>query len=232
MLKVVFAVIGLLVISRPGHAASFDCSAARTPDERTVCANPALSELDSFAGLAYGQASMAAGLADVKPVALDFLADRRACGTDEACIMASYMAVLNTYKDRGAKVSAPAWLNAMKISGGGAPISQSLPRRVGQCAQTVVASVVPRLDPGHRPTSEDFDSGTAIVFANRGYQVSYEREETLLQSGPGDGAVICLIAIPRHCPPGDARGRVYATTNLRTGQSWSLPDSEHSCGGA
>jgi hypothetical protein len=41
-----------------------------------------------------------------------------------------------------------------------------------------------------------------------------------------------LVSIPRHCPKGDNRGRVYRTTNLRTHKSWKLPDSEHMCGGA
>ena len=31
---------------------------------------------------------------------------------------------------------------------------------------------------------------------------------------------------------GDARGRIYTTTNLRTLESWTMPDSEHQCGGA
>ncbi len=232
MFRVVFVLAALLAFARPGHAASFDCAAASTPDERAVCANASLSELDSFTGIAYGQASMAAGASEIKPIALDFLAQRRACGPNASCIMASYVAALGTYQDRGAKVGAPAWANAMAIAGGSAPASPALPRAVGQCVQTGVTAVTPRLDPGHRPTSADFDGGTAINFANRGYQVSYSREPALLQSRPGDQVIVCLIQIPRHCPPGDARGRVYASSNLRTGQSWTLPDSEHSCGGA
>ena len=31
---------------------------------------------------------------------------------------------------------------------------------------------------------------------------------------------------------GDNRGKIYTTTNLRTLDSWTLTDSEHSCGGA
>ena len=51
-------------------------------------------------------------------------------------------------------------------------------------------------------------------------------------SRPGDVVRVCLVSIPRPCPPGDKRGRVYKTTNLRTHGEWTLPDSEHSCGGA
>jgi hypothetical protein len=75
-------------------------------------------------------------------------------------------------------------------------------------------------------------SGSAIVFANGGYQVSYEQEAAVDRSRPGDPVRICLVSIPKDCPPGDDRGRVYKTTNLRTHGSWTLPDAEHMCGGA
>ena len=52
------------------------------------------------------------------------------------------------------------------------------------------------------------------------------------QSKKGDPVRMCLVSIPHPCPKGDDRGRVYKTTNLRTHKSWSLPDSEHMCGGA
>ncbi len=52
------------------------------------------------------------------------------------------------------------------------------------------------------------------------------------RSRPGDPVRICLVSIPKHCPPGDNRGRTYKTTNLRTHRAWTLPDSEHMCGGA
>jgi len=43
---------------------------------------------------------------------------------------------------------------------------------------------------------------------------------------------LCLVSIPAGCPRGDVRGRIYRATNLRTGETWQAPDSEHSCGGA
>jgi hypothetical protein len=52
------------------------------------------------------------------------------------------------------------------------------------------------------------------------------------QSKAGDAARMCLVSTPRNCPKGGQRGRVYRTTNLRTRQSWQLPDSQHMCGGA
>ena len=81
-------------------------------------------------------------------------------------------------------------------------------------------------------SDSDYDFGTGVDFENGGYQVSYEREEALLRSKPGDPVVMCLVSIPHGCPPGDERGREFAVTNERTGETWTLPDSQHSCGGA
>ena len=75
-------------------------------------------------------------------------------------------------------------------------------------------------------------SGSEVQFTNGGRQVSYETVPQIDRSRAGDPARMCLVKIPGPCPPGDDRGRVFRTTNLRTGQSWLLPDSEHMCGGA
>ena len=104
-----------------------------------------------------------------------------------------------------------------------------LPRHVGQCAVTRIKDVETRLQDGDQPVP---DSGSAVQFVNGGYQVSYETVRAITHSRAGDPVRMCLIVIPRPCPPGDHRGRIYKTTNLRTHGSWTLPDSEHSCGGA
>ncbi len=103
--------------------------------------------------------------------------------------------------------------------------AQGLPKQVGQCVNTTVKSIGTRLEgtPG---------SGSAVDFQNGGYQVSYDTVPAVEQSRRGDPVRMCLVSIPKNCPKGDDRGRVYRTTNLRTNQSWQLPDSEHMCGGA
>ena len=110
-------------------------------------------------------------------------------------------------------------------------VAAGLPTKVGQCVDTTVKSVGNRLEDGatNKPVP---GSGSAISFANGGYQVSYEQEPVVDSSRPGDPARMCLASIPQNCPPGDNRGREYKTTNLRTHRSWRLPDSEHGCGGA
>jgi len=100
-----------------------------------------------------------------------------------------------------------------------------LPKHVGQCAKTRIKSIETRLE--NAP-----DSGSAVSFVNGGYQVSYDTVPAIVHSKVGDPARMCLVSIPKNCPKGDDRGRVYRTTNLRTHKSWKLMDSEHMCGGA
>lgn len=100
--------------------------------------------------------------------------------------------------------------------------------RVGQCEVTQIQWIGPRLQrvEGHPP------DGTSVSLANGVSQVSYDRVAPIISSRIGDPARACLTYVLRGCPTGDGRGRVYHVTNLRTGQQWRLPDSEHECGGA
>ncbi len=106
-----------------------------------------------------------------------------------------------------------------------------LPRRVGACALTRVKSVGERLTDSSTGRFVP-DSGSAIAFTDGGYQVSYDQIPAVDASRRGDPVRLCLRSIPAPCPPGDHRGRVYKTLNLRTHATWTLSDSEHGCGGA
>jgi hypothetical protein len=109
--------------------------------------------------------------------------------------------------------------------------AQPLPAREGTCVRTRIAAVEQRLRDG--PNGPFIaGSGSAVRFANGGYQVAYAEIEAVQRSRAGDAVFMCLVRIPRNCPAGDDRGRVYTTTNLRTLESWTMPDSEHVCGGA
>lgn len=101
----------------------------------------------------------------------------------------------------------------------------SIPTRVGQCADTRVVKVGTRLE-------DVAGSGTSIIFSNGISLVSYDTVPEAEMSKPGDKVKICLKSIPKDCPPNDDRGRVYTVTNLRTKKKFTLPDSQHQCGGA
>lgn len=111
-----------------------------------------------------------------------------------------------------------------------APVSRVLPK-LGTCARTTIKELSQRLEDGrtHRTIP---NSGSAMVLNNGVYGVSYDQVAALNESKVGDPVYTCLVKLPRHCPPGDNRGKLYTTTNLRTEQSWTLPDAEHICGGA
>lgn len=103
--------------------------------------------------------------------------------------------------------------------------ASTAPANVGDCVETAVASIGPRLEGVP-------DSGSAITYANGLYQVSYDAVPGVDHSQAGDQVRLCLASVPENCPPGDDRGRVYDATNLRTNETWSAPDSQHMCGGA
>ncbi len=111
------------------------------------------------------------------------------------------------------------------------PPGQSVPTRIGACVITRVKWVGNRLEDSKTNQTVP-DSGSAVEFTDRGYQVSYDQIPAVDASRRGDRVRLCLTHLPYACPPGDNRGRVYRTTNLRTGKSWELPDAEHPCGGA
>ena len=122
--------------------------------------------------------------------------------------------------DKRSKISAKAQASS------DLPTSTSgVPRAIGDCVTTAISSIGTRLEdtPG---------SGTAIAYRNKIYGVDYSTVQEVEASKVGDLIKLCLVSLPKHCPPGDERGRVYSATNLRTKATWTLPDSEHMCGGA
>jgi hypothetical protein len=125
-----------------------------------------------------------------------------------------------------------ALLTAMLLAASSAALAEPkptdpLPKEILECGGSVITEIAGRLE-----GDKNFSSGTSVFFKNGGSQVSYDKVDAIVKSKIGDHVLMCLVFIPSHCPPGDARGRQYTTTNLRTLESWTLPDSEHNCGGA
>src|SRR5258708_35025620 len=120
---------------------------------------------------------------------------------------------------------------AILLTGAEIAAADPLPTQIGQCTNTTIKDVTTRLQDGatNKPIPA---SGSAVDFANGGYQVSYDTIDAVTQSRAGDTVTMCLVLIPKGCPPGDKRGLTYKTTNLRTHGTWTLPDSEHMCGRA
>jgi hypothetical protein len=123
-----------------------------------------------------------------------------------------------------APASVPA-SNGPDAAGDGGDENEELPLKVGDCVETEVDFVGTRL-------TEVADSGTVIEFTNGLALVSYDQVPAAAESKEGDKVKACLEALPKNCPPGDDRGKVYRIENLRTNKSFSMPDSAHACGGA
>ncbi|HEX5238280.1 MAG TPA: hypothetical protein VFW39_07450 [Sphingomicrobium sp.] len=105
-----------------------------------------------------------------------------------------------------------------------------IPRVPGTCSFTRIKRIETRLSDGAgHPVP---NSGSQVVLENGVYGVSYDTVPEVQHSRPGDRVMTCLVKLPTHCPRGDERGKLYTTTNLRTQESWTLPDAEHYCGGA
>lgn len=103
--------------------------------------------------------------------------------------------------------------------------ADKVPTKPGRCVATSIKEITSRLE-------GMADSGSAIIYANGIYGVSYEMVPEIEHSKVGDKIELCLVSLPENCPKGDDRGKIYAAFNLRTQAFWELPDAEHMCGGA
>jgi uncharacterized protein len=84
----------------PAVAASFDCAKATHPDEKAICANPSLSDLDVRMATLYGVRMEIPMMMGARGAAQDeqraFLTERGACGGNVACLTAAYQQRIQT----------------------------------------------------------------------------------------------------------------------------------------
>ncbi|TDR94000.1 hypothetical protein [Enterovirga rhinocerotis] len=114
-----------------------------------------------------------------------------------------------------------------------APARSAPPKQVGTCDRTTIKLIGTRFEEGLvKPKPGSIDQGTSVILTNGVVGISYAFVPAVAASKVGDSVMTCLISVPKGCPKGDERGRVYTTTNLRTQDSWTLPDAQHMCGGA
>lgn len=232
--SIVGLAISLTARAEPG-APSFDCAKASAADERAICEDSRLSEMDQAMTIAFGQVKKESK-GEAKGIAKETLANRRACGSDRLCILDQQADAISSFQDMGSSVPVPPWVGAYRLQfakENPGRVGPDLPKAIGHCTFTKIAYISTRFgDELKRPASELDSNGTAVTFANKAYLVSYSFVEAVANSHIGDEVLLCLVSIPKNCPPGDNRGREYSATNVKTKQSWILPDSQHMCGGA
>ena len=229
-------ILGLLVaLPASAQAPSFDCAKARLPDEKTICSDEKLAQLDVI--IATGLKQITGDLAQIaREDAVTGLLDRHACESNKVCILDNQADLIASLQESGAKVSLPAWITSYRLSllnESRAQFVAGLPKSVGVCTKTTITKISTRFgDPLKPPTPNEIDPGSAVEYADKGFQTSYSYDAALKASADGDEVILCLVSLPRNCPPGDDRGKVYSATNLRTQGSWIMPDAQHMCGGA
>ena len=86
--------LAIAAVATSAEAASFNCTKAKTPDEKATCANRSLSELDVKMAALFGVRMKLPMLMGSRGAAQDeqreFLVNRGTCGADAACIGAVY----------------------------------------------------------------------------------------------------------------------------------------------
>ena len=86
--------VAFIALGGRAEAASFNCTKAKTPDEKAICANRSLSELDVKMAALFGVRMKLPMLMGARGAAQDeqreFLVNRGYCGADAACIGAAY----------------------------------------------------------------------------------------------------------------------------------------------
>ncbi len=105
MLKTILTLAGAgyaPLSAMPASAASFDCTKAARPEEKAICADRVLSELDTEMGalwFAFSRVPMAMGSNGARrDDAEQFLAARAKCGANVACLRPLYRARITTLK--------------------------------------------------------------------------------------------------------------------------------------
>ncbi|PHM44761.1 periplasmic protein [Xenorhabdus mauleonii] len=88
----------LLLLSPFSFAASFDCAKAKAPDEKAICANKKLNDLDVEMSVKYNflRGLFAMGVSgEMYDNQTAWLKQRQKCKGDTACLMQSYHQRIN-----------------------------------------------------------------------------------------------------------------------------------------
>ena len=84
-----------------------------------------------------------------------------------------------------------------------------------ECTNTKVAKVGTRL-------SDVPGSGTTVKFTNGVSLSGYNNVAVAEKQRPGDRVQVCLVHVPKKCPPGDERGKKYRVYDYRQKAEYTL----------
>ena len=110
---------------------------------------------------------------------------------------------------------------------------------IGTCRFTTVESKRFRMAPspgdaGYKPSDSPLGKEVLISLTNGIGVYAGDGDAFILSNdfAPGHSVKVCLLSVPKNCPPGDQRGKTYSLTDQQTRRSLKGIDSWHLCGGA
>ncbi len=210
--KKILAFIFLSVICGSTYSASFLCGPSSSPTENLICTDSTLSQKDTEMALIYKEL-LGRKIRDIEKNDL-IIEQRKWLRMRNAC---SSVICLNKIYDNRIRMFR-IYQNFVH------EITISPP----QCVKTVISKITARLN-----ETDPRETGSTVVYKDYVAGISYDYIPAISQrSRVNDPVKVCLVSKLENCPKGDDRGSVYHTTNLRTGESWTLPSSQHMCGGA
>jgi uncharacterized protein YecT (DUF1311 family) len=226
-----FVLLGLLCLPFTAHSASFDCDKASTLVEKAICGDKELSDLDDTLQSVYKRAlSQVEDAETLKSDQRNWLKNTRNKCKTPGCLKTAYMEHIEVLNDVAA--SAP---SAPKKA------ASDLPKKVGKCVDAVLMDKTTRFEgaiPGEAGGELNmlFSNDLGVYVTSAPYLASESNVDKYLYNSrdfaKGDKVKICLVALPKDCPPGDDRGKIYAITNYKNKKSFTGVDAWHSCGGA
>lgn len=216
-----------LLIACPASAASFDCGKASTKVEKLICANTTLSSLDSTMASTYKNLIAHSDKAnEVKAAQRLWLTERNSCA-DDACLQAIYEQRLIQLAEIPAEQSSKT--------------AKNFPKKVGECVDSAIEDKTTRFEgaiPGDTggEVSVSFQNGIILYITKMDTLPSSENADKYMYStkdfAKGDRVKLCLTELPKDCPPGDDRGKIYSVQNYKNKKTFSGVDAWHMCGGA
>lgn len=168
-IKTAFCVLlGLITgcTSALAQAPSFNCAKATYPDERAICSNAELSQLDNVANAGYEYVRRVYGTQYSKSVTLPLLHARQACGSNIVCIKEQQLAAIQKFQSLGAPVNGPQISQPQQGSASALPSQgQQQTDDLGSMIKSVVDRQFDRclLREGKNGSYSSFDGGKSAV---------------------------------------------------------------------
>ena len=213
---------------------SFDCGKTNRPDERAICWFDKLAELDNTIAVALKRGGDNQ-TKDSSGDAFNYLAERRSCGFNTACILDVQVREISQLDNSGARIPIPEWIGSYRLfllRENASRFFDFLPVSIGTCTKTKIVGILMQSGNPHKRPVDDVNYRISVQYDDQGFQVSSAYSPDLAASVPGDDVVLCLDAVPKSCMFNE-HVRLYSATNLRTKGSWILPnpDAKQVCGG-